>query len=278
MRLLDFSAAIYINNKASLEYQKTESRTPDEIKMTCWIASEQGKQFDVRGRISTGKPQYLGVMASVKVDGHECPAWNVVPPWTGTMKFDCLSNSMTCRKLMFKNINFTDDESALANHTDDIGKIVMTFQRGKFTKARREDKSDPVQRKGNPHAHNSEDLKVHERSKKGREHQVGLLPEESPDPEPQTTYTHEWDHSEPLIIFEFKFTSLYHLQAMDIAPRTRISNRLILRSTNAQPLLIDARTRKKEKVKLERLRTGSPSSSNRKPSPIKAEVIDLTLD
>jgi hypothetical protein len=127
MRLLDFSAAIYINNKASLEYQKTESRTPDEIKMTCWIASEQGKvwvilifieltagvltkflkQFDVRGRISTGKPQYPGVMASVKVDGRKCPAWNVVPPWTGTMKFDCVSNSVTSRKLMFKNINFT---------------------------------------------------------------------------------------------------------------------------------------------------------------------------
>lgn len=192
------------------------------------------------------------------------------------MKFDYVSDSVTSRKLMFKNINFTDDESALANHTDDIGKIVMTFQRGKFTKARGKDKS--IQRKGTPHAHFSKDLKVHERSKKGREHQVGLLPEESPDPEPQTTYTHEWDHSEPLIIFEFKFTSLYHLQAMDIAPRTRISNRLILRSTNAQPLLIDARTRKKEKVKLERLRTGSPSSSNRKPSPIKAEVIDLTLD
>ncbi|KAG2745194.1 hypothetical protein P692DRAFT_20877158 [Suillus brevipes Sb2] len=109
--------------------------------------------------------------------------------------------------MMFKNINFTDDELALANYTDDIGKIVMTFERGKFTKVRREDKSDPVQRKENPHAHNSEDLKVHECSKKGREHQVGFL-EESPDPEPQTTYTNEWDHGDPLIIFEFKFTSL----------------------------------------------------------------------
>jgi hypothetical protein len=51
----------------------------------------------------------------------------------------------------------------------------MTFERGKFTKVCREDKSDPVQRKGNPHAHNSEDLKVHECSKKGREHQVWFV-------------------------------------------------------------------------------------------------------
>jgi hypothetical protein len=69
----------------------------------------------------------------------------------------------------------SDDELALANYTDDIGKIVMTFERGKFTKVRREDKSDPVQRKENPHAHNSADLKVHECSKKGREHQVGFV-------------------------------------------------------------------------------------------------------
>jgi hypothetical protein len=43
MRLNQFSASVYINNKALLEYKKIESHTPDEIKVSCWIASEQGK-------------------------------------------------------------------------------------------------------------------------------------------------------------------------------------------------------------------------------------------
>ncbi|KAG1724310.1 hypothetical protein EDD22DRAFT_853833 [Suillus occidentalis] len=72
---------------------------PQEIKISCWVASEEGKvmvdssclllKFDIRGKLST--PEYPGMTASTPVDGVKCPPWVVLLPWKGTVKFDCVS-------------------------------------------------------------------------------------------------------------------------------------------------------------------------------------------
>ncbi|KAG1727684.1 hypothetical protein EDD22DRAFT_853382 [Suillus occidentalis] len=78
---------------------KVEFHTQDQIKISCWVASEEGKvmvdssflllKFDIRGKLST--PEYPGMTASTSVDGVKCPPWVVLLPWKGTVKFDCVS-------------------------------------------------------------------------------------------------------------------------------------------------------------------------------------------
>ncbi|KAG1720368.1 hypothetical protein EDD22DRAFT_854657, partial [Suillus occidentalis] len=76
-----------------------ESHTQDQIKISCWVASEEGKvivdssclllKFDIRGKLST--PEYPGIMASTTVNGVKCPPRVVLLPWKGTVNFDCVS-------------------------------------------------------------------------------------------------------------------------------------------------------------------------------------------
>jgi hypothetical protein len=126
MILGKFSASVFVENKPLTEYQTFKSSTRNENRITCWIASEAGKvqyssyictnetlkclykKFHIRGEVP--QPQHPGLMSSVSVDGFECPSWAVFPPWTGTLEFDCVSQNMLCRTLMFEKIKFTGQD------------------------------------------------------------------------------------------------------------------------------------------------------------------------
>ncbi|KAG2127490.1 hypothetical protein DEU56DRAFT_820315 [Suillus clintonianus] len=216
-----FSAGVYINDQQLDEFCVTVSNTPSENRLTCWIPSQAGQYFEVRGAISA--PQSSGIHASVSVDGFECPPWVVQPPWTGTVEFDCLSDGTVGRKLMFKDIQFTDDESMMDPESNEIGEIILTLQRGRFniSKPRRSRKSRTARKrktvrkpKDNNHILPScmGERMVDERLKKGRAHQVSLG-EEVPDREEQTSYHHEFDPDYPVTTFIFKYTSLEILRA-----------------------------------------------------------------
>lgn len=227
--------------------------------MTCWIPSEAGKKFEIRGEIS--EPQRRGIKSVAFVDGHECPPWVVHPPWTGTLEFDCLSNQKVKTAVMFKDIDFTDDDSALDNDSGDIGQIVMKLQRGKFTKVRKA-------RSARSESPSSDTLcapedKVHERLKKGRRHRVGFG-EEQPDQEEQTTYRDDFD-DEPATVFIFNYTSLDSLWAMNVAPRT-----------SSQTLADDTARIREIEFELQRLRAKEANSSlsrDQKPLAIKLEPV-----
>ncbi|KAG1829594.1 hypothetical protein EV424DRAFT_1554136 [Suillus variegatus] len=289
MILGQLSASVFIDNQPLLEYQEDEPEVQPEgenIK-TCWIASEAGKEFEIRGEIL--KPQRLGIWSSAFVDGLKCPPWVSPPRWTGTVEFDCISNGTDTGKLIFKDIDFTDsdDDSMLDDRSSGIGRIVLRLKRGKFIKVKtvRKARSDSesvrrakltrnakltgLARSKNVDGHtlHVHEGKVHERSKKGRDHRVGLG-RRVPDQEEQTTYETIWN-DEPACVFIFNFTSLDNLQAMDIAPR--MSNLPIPVDGDSDNISIDTRIKELE-LELHLLHVKQTTgSTDKRPSPIKSE-------
>ncbi|KAG1889995.1 hypothetical protein F4604DRAFT_1707879 [Suillus subluteus] len=272
--VLGFSASVFIDDKPLPEYKIVESRTEEENRMTCWIPSEAGKKFEIRGEIL--EPQYPGIKVFAFVDGRECPSWVVHPPWTGTLEYNCISNETTRRELMFKKIELTDDDSMLNNYSGDIGQIVMKLERGTYTKVRKAKLAG-----SSGHNLDVHEDKVHERLKKGRDHQVGFC-EEVPDQEEQTTYISDLDEC-PVTVFIFNYTSLDNLRAMNIVPQMSNPPIPVDGPSDGQSSSMDMRIRELE-LELQRLRaiqaTRSSSSGDQKPSRVKLEpaVIDLTDD
>ncbi|KAG1802009.1 uncharacterized protein HD556DRAFT_1438047 [Suillus plorans] len=284
MILGPLSASVFVDNQPLQEYKEAPSEAQGENIMTCWIASEAGKEFEIRGKIL--KPQPLGIWASAFVDGLKCPPWVSPPRWRGTVEFDCISDGTDCGRLMFKDIEFTDDDdSVLDDRSSGIGQIVLRLQKGKFIKAKsvRKAKSKPARRAKltrnakftgfarsknvDGHTLHVHEGKVHERSKKGRDHRVGLG-RRLPDQEEQTTYETIWS-DEPATVFIFNFTSLDNLQAMDIAPRT--SNLPIPVDGDSDNISIDTRIKELE-LELYLLRVKQTTgSTDQRPSPIKSE-------
>ncbi|KAG1739290.1 hypothetical protein EDB19DRAFT_1828867 [Suillus lakei] len=271
MILGQFSASVFIDNEPLPEYKKVESRTAQEHKITCWIPSQAGKTFDVRGEVL--KAQYPGIKSFVTVDGMSCPSWVVLPPWTGTLEHDCISNETEKEELMFKKIEFTDDDAVLNNDTSHIGQIIMKLRRGTFTKAksvRRKTKST------GGHTLHVLDGRVHERSKKGRCHQVGLG-KTARDREKQTAYTDDYDDSHPMTVFVFNYTSLDNLQAMGVVPSESSLEVTHIRESELKLKYLHADLKPV---------TSSSSSEDQKPLHVKLEhhdgglrcVIDLTKD
>lgn len=272
MILGQISASVFIDDKPLPEYKIVESGTEEENIMTCWIPSEAGKKFEMRGEVL--EPQYPGIKSFAFVDGVECPPWVVLPPWTGTLEYDCISDGKTSRDLMFKKIDFTDDDSVLDNHSGDIGRIVMKLERGTYTKVR---KAKPARSSGHDlHVHED---KVHERLKKGRSHRVGFG-KEAPDQEEQTTYRSELDGS-PVTVFIFNFTSLDNLRAMNIVPRMSNSPIPVDGPSDGRSSSVDMRIRELE-LELQRLRaiqaTRSSSSGDQKLTRVKLEHAVRTDD
>ncbi|KAG2039761.1 hypothetical protein BDR03DRAFT_980676 [Suillus americanus] len=247
MILGQISASVFIDDKPLPEYKIVESGTEEENIMTCWIPSEAGKKFEMRGEVL--EPQYPGIKSFAFVDGVECPPWVVLPPWT-------------------------DDDSVLDNYSGDIGRIVMKLERGTYTKVR---KAKPARSSGRDlHVHED---KVHERLKKGRSHRVGFG-KEAPDQEEQTTYRSELDGS-PVTVFIFNFTSLDNLRAMNIVPRISNSPIPVDGPSDGRSSSVDMRIRELE-LELQRLRaiqaTRSSSSGDQKLTRVKLEHAVRTDD
>ncbi|KAG1729379.1 hypothetical protein EDB19DRAFT_1832424 [Suillus lakei] len=52
----------------------------------------------------------------------------------GMLEYSCISDETDMEELMFKKIEFTDDDSVLNSDSSNIGQIIMKLQRGMFTR------------------------------------------------------------------------------------------------------------------------------------------------
>ncbi|KAJ8586986.1 hypothetical protein M405DRAFT_935014 [Rhizopogon salebrosus TDB-379] len=214
MILGDFSASVFIGDQELAEYDVTLSSTSTENRITCWIASEEGKKFGVRWKCLA--QQFSGICSRVSVDGVRCRAHVLRPGWVGAKERTHLSNDYVTRNFMFSQLELTDDDSMLdSQDSNTIGQIVVEITLGKYketevVKHRKSNRSLPV-REG----------KVHERSKKACSHRV-VFGEEVPRSVPcygSTSRTIIPDGS-LATVFVFKYTRLDILQAMGVAPST----------------------------------------------------------
>lgn len=296
----DLSAYVFIEGQELSEYNVIVSSTPTENRITCWIASEEGKKFGVRW--SNAVKQSWGIRAGVSVDGVHCAGQKARPGWVGTKERTYLSNDSVTRDFMFSNIQLTDDDSMLGDqNSKDIGHIVLKVETGECVKKQ-------VVKHGiskNCALHVREG-KVHERSKKACAHRV-IFGEEVPlQARRSTSHTSFKPDKRPTTVFVFKYTRLDILQAMGIAPSTSKNSRneevidygddieivdgpyepskLPLPPKDIKPRIQHLET------KLQRLRAQLASSEERKPSRVKlerevsrrqqaaVEVLDLTED
>ncbi|KAG1741099.1 hypothetical protein EDB19DRAFT_1908129 [Suillus lakei] len=299
----DLSAYVFIDGQELPEYDVIVSSTPTENRITCWIASEEGKKFGVRWMNAAQQP--WGIRAAVSVDGVCCTGQAVRPGWVGTKERTYLANDLVTRDFMFSNIELTDDDSMLGDQSsNDIGQIVIEVETGKYMM-----KQVVKHGKSKNHTLRVREGKVHERSKKACAHRV-VFGEEVPrrqvhhQPGRPTSCTMFRPDNHPTTIFVFKYTRLDILQAMGIAPSTSKSpmkqeandyddeveivegpiEPSSLRSGDVKPQIQHL------EMELQRLRAQLASSEDRKPSRVKLErgvsrrqqttmeVLDLTED
>ncbi|KAG1883487.1 hypothetical protein F4604DRAFT_1649415 [Suillus subluteus] len=216
MILGDVSACIFIDDQELPEYDVVVSSTPTENRITCWIASAEGKKFGVRTKFLA--KQTSGFITTVLVDGVSCRSYVGSPGYVGTLNRTYLTNGCVRRDFVFSKLELTDDDSMLDDQTSsDIGQIVMEVAFGKYTMREQVVGSrnviDRIIR--------VPEGKVHERSKKACSHRV-TFGEEVPHHEPVGPFTVIRDNS-PKTIFVFKYTRLDILQAMGVAPYTLIA-------------------------------------------------------
>ncbi|KAG2071798.1 hypothetical protein BDR04DRAFT_1142099 [Suillus decipiens] len=295
MILGDFAARIFIDDQELPEYDVVVSSTPTENRITCWIASVEGKKFGVRTKFLA--PRTSGSATTIFVDGIGCRTYIAHPDYVGTFDRTSLTNAYVKRDFMFSKIELTDDDSLLDDRTsNDIGQIVLEVVHGKYTLNEQVVGSQNVIDR----TLRVQEGKVHERSKKACSHRVAFG-EEVSHHEPASTFTVIRDNS-PKTIFVFKYTRLDVLQAMGVAPHTPISaetetetedrddeNEVMDMSNESSPsddVKPLARIRELE-MELQRLRE---QVEDRKPSRVKlehggsrrkqaaTEVIDLTED
>lgn len=296
----DLSAYVFIDGQELSEYNVIVSSTPTENRITCWIASEEGKKFGVRW--TNAVEQSWGIRAGVSVDGVHCTRQSARSGWVGTKERTYLSNDSVTRDFMFSNIQLTDDDSMLGDqNSSDIGHIVLKVETGEYVKKQ-------VVKHGISKncALRVREGKVHERSKKACAHRV-IFGEEVPR-QVRRSASHNWFKSDnrPTTVFVFKYTRLDILQAMGIAPSTAknssgeevidygdgieiIDGPYEPSKLPLPPKDIKPRIQHLE-VELERLRAQLASSEERKPSRVKlerevsrrqqtdVEVLDLTED
>ncbi|KAG2344076.1 hypothetical protein BDR05DRAFT_962364 [Suillus weaverae] len=300
----DLSAYVFIEGQELQEYDAVVSSTPMENRITCWIASEEGKKFGVKWM--NAAEQSWGIRAVVSVDGVRCVGQAVRPGWVGAKERTYLGNDSVSRDFMFSNIELTDDDSMLGDqNSNDIGQIVVEVETGKYRKMR-----VIKHGKSKNHTLRVREGKVHERSKKACAHRV-IFGEEVPrqmhhqSGRPTSRIAFEPDNR-PTTVFVFRYTRLDILQAMGIAPST--SKKSMKEEANnyddeieiidgpCEPSSLplppkDVKPRIQHlEMELQRLRAQLASSEDRKPSRVKLErgvsrrqhtameVLDLTED
>ncbi|KAG2122115.1 hypothetical protein DEU56DRAFT_832831 [Suillus clintonianus] len=292
----DLSACVFVDGEELPEYDVILSTTPTENRITCWIASEEGKKFGVRWMNTT--QQSWGIRATVSVDGVPCATHMVPPGGVGTNNFTCLVNDSVTRDFMFSNIELTDDDSMLGDqNSNDIGQIVLVVNTGKYTK------KAINHGKLRNHTLRVREGRVHERSKKACAHRV-IFGEEVPRQVQHKFSSSLEPDNRPATVFVFKYTRLDILQAMGIAPLT--SKNPVKEEANDhgdeveiidgpyQPSSLTSEEVKPRiqhlEMELQRLRAQLASSEDRKPSRVKLEckvsrrqhtameILDLTED
>ncbi|KAH7928295.1 hypothetical protein BV22DRAFT_1005153 [Leucogyrophana mollusca] len=220
-----FSACINVDG-VELEQYGTEY-LPDENKVTCWVASEAGKQFSVKWQDSSS-PRQHDTSGYVKVDGVSCFA-RIIPQkhkfrnWAEGSEFVVSSTSV--RPIMFSNLQVTgvfvqsavlktcsadsppDEDDYLGQSTSDLGQIELEIWAGVWNEVSKVDIN---------YMQLAPTRKVHERAKKAGTHCVGFGEEVKSAPRAFSSFRRQ--SSLPLVTFIFKYRSYDLLKANGIIP------------------------------------------------------------
>ncbi|KAF9472867.1 hypothetical protein BDN70DRAFT_886481 [Pholiota conissans] len=193
---------------------KCDSNKGLEVVMSCWIASVEAKEFS----ISFQRTQFddYDFKATVTVDGHiacESIYRNVEEDADEPQTVWGTRISRTEeRSFVFGKVEYTNDDAELDDPSiQDIGKIEVILEKIDVTGTKRTKEPDVY---GEPNIG-----KVHERAKKGLDHQIKYGPIEVCEPLDDEIYLFaKWGDK---TIFTFKYRSLATLQAMGLAPKPK---------------------------------------------------------
>ncbi|KAN0093248.1 hypothetical protein V8E55_004032 [Tylopilus felleus] len=233
MQLDTFTANIIVDGKPLEEYDVV-SETP--TKVTCWVASEEGKSFGVQLKCHE-KRRVAAAKGSVRVDGILGGCKFISPGVLG--KADtCILKSFfydtVKRDMMFARIQLSDDDSLLNKEIPkNLGEISLVIGRGEMVMKPRA----PADNRDRAVLDDAE--RLHERSKKVTVHRVGQVlslhryMDHSSRPSrfgrerarERNAYKRRLiRNSQPEITFVFKYRPLGVLQADGIAPRPASTN------------------------------------------------------
>ncbi|TFK69678.1 hypothetical protein BDN72DRAFT_840041 [Pluteus cervinus] len=207
-----FSAWIEVDQEHLPEFRLEVSNESSTV--TCWVPSEAGKQFAVFWR--DPNLQYT-LDGDVSVDGQRCAGAlseypkekGDVTAWTEAVA----TGPFTSRALVFSKIELTDDDQYLQESVgESFGEIKLILSKAIITGTETAcDQSACI----------PDDVKVHERSKKGMDHRIGLGDEWIRTSSDMTTVESICD----VATFVFRYRPLAILQANGIAPIDRSTKR-----------------------------------------------------
>ncbi|KAF9223810.1 hypothetical protein BS17DRAFT_781226 [Gyrodon lividus] len=209
MQLGDFTAHVIVDEKELEEYDVV---IDNATKVTCWIASEEGKKFRVKWQCHA-QTRLMGASGDVMVDGISCGRHRMHPGLMGVGDTKSLSSIIYDTKerdLMFSRLRLSDDDALLHKEVSkDLGNISLTISHGMLVKSpRRRLRTELCM----------PDDKFHEKSKKATVHRVGFGPEREREHLPK--FLHRLIPSgDPPLVFVFKYRPLDVLQANGIAPK-----------------------------------------------------------
>ncbi|KLO19492.1 hypothetical protein SCHPADRAFT_935288 [Schizopora paradoxa] len=199
-----YSASIIVDGNALEEY---EVEGKDAV-LSCWIASEAGKNFSVR---LTGAMSDVSLAWHIYIDGKwmkGCVYHASSGPLNQTSR-GYPSDENTFQMFTFSQVSLTDDDSIASPDLDlsNLGTIEIRISRAEFTK-------DPNQSPLIPSTSNI--TTIHERSKKLAMHRVSLT--ETKQKRTGIIYKTRLLESNPHACFVFKYRPKDFLISQGIAP------------------------------------------------------------
>ncbi|KAG2153984.1 hypothetical protein DEU56DRAFT_907445 [Suillus clintonianus] len=199
----EYTAWVSVDGQPLEVYAVETSLATNEV--TCWIASEAGKEFSVHCQ-NTSAPGVDTIGAFVYIDGQGCHG-GLFERWSTDHTIN-ISNAFVSdritKSLVFSTVRLTDEDEFVDTSSADLGQIQI-----RVCKVTLGDYYNPSQdRLQTEH-------KVHERSKKAVTHCVGLGEETIV---PQTMLRKSQCIGQPLAVFTFKYRDRNLLKANGVIP------------------------------------------------------------
>ncbi|KAF9260073.1 hypothetical protein L218DRAFT_1079593 [Marasmius fiardii PR-910] len=202
MIINSFSTWISIQGKPCKEYRVEESQGKKTA--TCWVASEEGKDYEVNWKATSSSTAQGPVCARIQIDGRKCGGQYIrFGPRAKTMS-GMTTGPTARRRFSFEPVKTTDEDLFVTAHASpEMSEIRITIRRTMLHEASlAKTVSAPAEQI------------FHEVSKKGMNHRTSFKSELT---EP-TRVTRAEDYGEPLATFYFRYRPLEILQADGIAP------------------------------------------------------------
>ncbi|KAF9646176.1 hypothetical protein BDM02DRAFT_3271155 [Thelephora ganbajun] len=292
MELSGFRTSIHSDGEQLKEYSIEVS--PDGKKVTCWIPSQSGKEFAVKYRVresSVIKDRAKAV--DLYMDGHRMRKYALLPDHMHGKFNGARISENAKRPFTFADIRTTDEDTVpddIHVKPDEIGTIsVQVFL------------VENWRRIGPPKEYRIQEhppAVIDEQSKKAGGHCVSLGDEQACAANPWS-YSMDYDHQKPDLVFEFHYHSTAMLQALGIIPPPKRGAPTVIdledgdfepppkrQKATESNVLIQTMQVRLEQTELERLRNRVGELEEKKPGPsgVKkeamkhdpADIIDLT--